>query len=177
MLHMCRHGPTASALVNQVTFGLLLTVAISAHPRSDPQTCSGRQQARFGTTLRALPAAFVERRHGRPQLELDSVLGVIVAPSPASQDFQPAANSLRLLGGAKGPAHHLGTLLEAQLVRVPLARVTEPRSMLADNTLGAALNLGLTDRFAPRGLDDTRALLDLEAVGSAQGPHFCTAWS
>ena len=90
----------------------------------------------------------MERRHGRPQLELDSVLGVIVAPSPASQDFQPAANSLRLLGGAKGPAHHLGTLLEAQLVRVPLARVTEPRSMLADNTLRSAPKMGFADRFA-----------------------------
>ena len=42
--------------------------------------------------------------------------------------------------------------------------------MLADNTLGAALNLGLAGRFAPRGLDDTRALLELDAVGSAQGP-------
>ena len=42
----------------------------------------------------------MERRHGCPQPELEPALRVIVAVGPVSQDFQLAADGLRLLGGA-----------------------------------------------------------------------------
>ena len=112
----------------------------------------------------------MERLHGRPQLELEPALRVIEAFGSVSQDFQPAANGLSLLGGTEGPTHCIRILLEGQLVRVHLTHVGEPRLMPADNTLGAALKPGLADRFAPRDIDGTRELLDLGTVGLGQVP-------